>query len=125
MNVPARIADRLVPVPDTGCMLWEGSSDQKGYATIKWEGKTRRLNRVLFKLRTGRWPRRGWEMLHSCDTPACCAEGHVREGTRKKNAQERQERGRTRGLKQYRNSEHRRIYPIWTVRMPGHERRSA
>lgn len=100
--VPPRIADRLVPIPDTGCELWEGAVDQKGYGVVKWEGRRLRVNRVLYKLRTGRWPSKLHEMLHSCDTPSCCAEQrHVRPGTRKTNARQRQERGRTKGARTY------------------------
>lgn len=102
--IPARIVAKLVPEPNTGCMLWEGSTCKKGYAMVKWQGRRMRVNRVLYKLRTGRWPSRRYEMLHSCDTPSCCNERHVRPGTRATNARERQERGRTRGFNTYRRA---------------------
>lgn len=104
MNIPARILDKLIPCPMTGCLLWTGATTHKGHAVVKWEGKRMRVNRVLHKLRTGRWPAKNHEMLHSCDTPPCCEERHVRPGTRRTNARERQERGRTRGAQTYRRA---------------------
>lgn len=101
MHIPERFMLRLVPTRD-GCLVWKGAKDRKGYAVVKFEGRRCRLNRVLYKLRTGRWPRSDHEMLHNCDNPPCCAEGkHVFPGTRATNARQRQERGRTRGAKTY------------------------
>lgn len=86
-----------MPIPDTGCLLWEGAVNEKGYGVVWFEGRRRRVNRVLFKLRHGRWPRRDREILHSCDTPACGEDRHHREGTTRQNARDRQRKGRTRG----------------------------
>jgi len=94
--IPERIERRLVPCPPTDCVLWEGASDDAGYAIVWFEGNRRRVSRVLFKLRTGRWPRRDREMLHSCDTPNCCNERHHREGTRRQNERDKQAKGRGR-----------------------------
>jgi hypothetical protein len=101
VNIPARIEARLVPEPNTGCLIWEGGADRKGYGIVWFQGKKHRVNRVLHFLRTGRWPRRDFEMLHSCDTPRCGEERHLSPGTRRRNARERQERGRTRGIRAY------------------------
>jgi len=104
--IPDRILRRLIFEPNTGCLLWDGWCSEKGYALTKWQGKKTRVTRLLFKLLTGRWPRRDRELLHKCDTPACCnfscdAATHLREGTRRQNARERHQRGRTRGCVRY------------------------
>lgn len=96
--IPERIARRLVPEPNTGCLLWEGAVNEKGYGVVWFEGKRRKLPRVLFKLRKGRWPRRDREILHSCDTPPCCEERHHKEGTTRQNARDRHAKGRTKGV---------------------------
>jgi hypothetical protein len=95
--IPRRIADKLVPEPNTGCLLWEGATNEKGYGLVWFEGRKRRLIRVLFKIYRGRWPRSDREVLHRCDTPACGAEKCLREGTTRQNARDRQAKGRTRG----------------------------
>ena len=96
MPIPARIAANLLLVPATGCMLWLGADDGRGYGKAHFEGKSRRLTRVVFKLAHGRWPRRDRELLHSCDIPACCAHRHLSEGTRRQNERDKQSKGRGR-----------------------------
>lgn len=97
MSVPERILAQLIPCPITGCLLWWGAVDAKGYGVCWYKGKRRRVNRVLFKCRRGRWPRRDREVLHSCDTPQCGEDRHHTEGTRRQNARDRHAKGRTRG----------------------------
>lgn len=123
--IPPRIEAKLVAEPNTGCLLWWGAVDRKGYGVVWFRGKRRRLNRVLYYLAFKRWPRKDREMLHSCDTPACSdVGGHVRPGTRRQNARDRHRKGRTRGLRQFRGSTNLRIYPLWTITIPPHERRA-
>ena len=100
--LPERIRDRIVPCPVTGCWLWTGAISEKGYALVWWRGAKRRLHRVVFELVHGRPPRRDRELLHKCDTRPCCyitrdASTHLREGTTRQNARDRQNKGRTRG----------------------------
>jgi hypothetical protein len=102
MEIPVRILAKLVPIPDTGCHLWAGTTSDKGYGIVKWCGRKVRVTRLLYKLIHGRWPRHDRELLHRCDTPACCwltkdASTHLREGTRRQNARDRHAKGRTRG----------------------------
>lgn len=96
--IPSRISDRLVPCPMTGCYLWEGATNEKGYAVVWYGGKRRKLSRVLFKLTRGRWPRRDRQMLHTCDTPACGEPRHHREGTASQNMRDCYQKGRSRGF---------------------------
>lgn len=96
--IPARIADKLCPEPNTGCLLWWGATDAKGYGIVWWQGKRRRVHRVLHKLRTGRWPRKDRVVLHSCDTPPCADEHHTRRtGTNRQNERDKHAKGRARG----------------------------
>jgi hypothetical protein len=98
MTLPARIETRLIPEPNTGCLLWEGASDRKGYGVVWFEGHRRRVHRVVFQFVKGRKPRRDRELLHSCDTPACSEPMHLKEGTRRQNARDRHAKGRTKGV---------------------------
>lgn len=100
--LPDRIRDQIVPEPMTGCWLWMGATNERGYGVVWWKGKRRKVHRVVFELVHGRKPRRDRELLHRCDTRACCCitrDGatHLREGTTRQNARDRQKKGRTRG----------------------------
>ncbi len=97
MIIPARIAERLVRNPRTGCLLWQGAVNEKGYGVVWWRNHRRRVHRVMFELAHGRPPRKGLEVMHSCDNPACAEPSHLSEGTTTDNAQDRQRKGRTRG----------------------------
>jgi hypothetical protein len=96
-GLPQRIAKRLCPEPNTGCLLWEGPTNEKGYGVVWWEGRRTRVHNVVFQLTKGRRPRKDRERLHKCDTPACSEPSHIYEGTRRQNARDRQAKGRTRG----------------------------
>jgi len=102
-RIPARIRERIDFDSQRGCLIGTGWLTDDGYAICSWEGKKKvRVIRLLWKLLTGKWPRSDREMLHSCDNRACVHVGvHVKPGTRKRNAIERQERGRTRGFRTY------------------------
>lgn len=96
------LLSRTVRRHATGCLLWKGWTSEKGYALCRYQGRKKvRVIRLVHKLLTGRWPRRDREMLHSCDDTQCINPEHLKQGTRRKNAQERQARGRTRGARTY------------------------
>lgn len=95
--IPERIASKLIYEPNTGCLLWEGASDDAGYGIVWWKGNRRRVHRVMFELVRGRRPRKDRQLLHSCDTPGCSEDRHLREGTNRQNARDRHAKGRTKG----------------------------
>lgn len=98
--LPDRIRDNLVPCPLTGCWLWTGATNEKGYGVVWWRGKRRKLHRVVFELVHGHKPRRDRQLLHKCDTRPCCHMGegaHLREGTASENMTDCKNKGRLRG----------------------------
>jgi hypothetical protein len=97
MNIPPRIAARLVRDTRTGCLIWTGPTNEWGYGIVWWKGRRDRVHRVIFELAYGRPPRPGFETLHSCDNRLCAEYTHLSEGTKKDNAQDRHRKGRTRG----------------------------
>lgn len=90
------IQNNTIPEPNTGCLLWMGSVNNKGYGTMGGghtrirRGYVHRIHWILIK---GAIPA-GMHLLHSCDTPRCCALEHLRIGTAKENAQDSLARGR-------------------------------
>jgi len=82
-----------------------GYLDADGYGFINVAGKRQRAHRFAFFLLHGYWPSPC--CLHSCDTPACCNYYHLREGTRKDNAEDRCARDRSNRTCQPRGEAHR------------------
>lgn len=67
--------------PNTGCRLWLSGKFKSGYGNVWQNGKTRRAHIVAYELVFGNIPI-GFEVCHTCDTPACCNPGHLFLGTR-------------------------------------------
>lgn len=83
----------------TGCWLWTGALDDKGYARIN-RGKTPAGNansahatHVAWDLHVGT-PRGDSHVLHRCDTPACVAPHHLFLGTHQDNMEDMAAKGR-------------------------------
>jgi hypothetical protein len=88
MNV-ARILDRSVPEPNTGCWLWPGACDRSGRARTHGFVAARvvwaHVNRTLLP---------GECVLHRCDTPACINPSHLFVGTHAANVADKVAKGR-------------------------------
>ena len=82
----------------TGCWLWTGSKDRKGYGQIREAGpfgktKLRIATRVSMEL-TGMTLTKEMCVCHKCDTPACVNPEHMFIGTHKENTQDMMIKGR-------------------------------
>jgi hypothetical protein len=89
------IAKLSAPHPITGCLVWCGAVDRAGYGNVRWSGRCLKAHRAAFILVHGSIPE-GLDILHSCDTPSCCEVSHLRAGTDKENARDRDTRHRRR-----------------------------
>jgi hypothetical protein len=65
-----------VPMPDTGCWLWCGIWNHRGYGRIGVTGRTRKAHRLAYELAYGPIPKGLW-VLHYCDTPQCIFPEHL------------------------------------------------
>jgi len=86
---------RICPEPNTGCLLWTGELDKKGYGRLliaRNPSKHVAAHRLAFYLKHERWPKPC--ALHRCDTPACVNVDHLFEGTVLDNNQDRAVKGR-------------------------------
>lgn len=72
--------NRSIPVPESGCWLWEGCTDPQGYGQVRTRGKTCAAHREAYRAFNGDIPA-GLVVMHTCDTPRCINPGHLRLGT--------------------------------------------
>lgn len=80
-----RFALHTIPEPNSGCLLWDGNWDTKGYGQINVDGKQRAAHRVAWELENGPIPP-GMHVLHKCDVPCCVnARDHLWLGTHQDN----------------------------------------
>jgi len=78
---------------ETGCWIWTGTTDGRGYGMVSFRSKDRRAHRVSYELFKGPIPV-GLHILHRCDMPACVNPAHLRAGTVKENMADREARRR-------------------------------
>jgi hypothetical protein len=92
MTVPIeeRFAARVMPEPNSGCLLWLGTTTPKGYGLIARpypENYTRgpMYTHVLaYEIENGPVPD-GLEIDHKCTTPQCCNHEHLEAVTHAEN----------------------------------------
>ncbi len=80
------------PLPGTGCRLWAGCVDSNGYGTIKLNGRTVRVPRLVMLMSYGHSPDEydsvpaRLQTRHQCGDPLCIDPEHLLIGTAKQNA---------------------------------------
>ncbi len=88
----ARRVDAAHPT-DRGCHLFIGSKDSGGYGNLWAEGKYHLPHRLSWQLANGPIPE-GYDVCHTCDTPACCRLSHLFLGTAQQNTADMYAKGR-------------------------------
>lgn len=84
---------RCIPVTETGCWLWTGSTTTDGYGSLRFDGKWSMAHRLAYALEKGEIPV-GMLVCHKCDVPLCCNPDHLFAGTHKDNIQDCVRKGR-------------------------------
>jgi predicted XRE-type DNA-binding protein len=82
--------------PATGCWVWTGAVDSRGYGTVKLSGRQIAVHRLSAHFHLGMaLDSREW-VLHSCDNPPCFFPDHLFLGTAEANVQDMFAKGRSR-----------------------------
>lgn len=116
----ATLRDKLehyaMPVPESGCWLWTGTTNNKGYGRISvGGGRTQYAHRIAYIEFKGEIPD-GFEVCHKCDTPACCNPEHLFVGDHTTNMQDASRKGRMRNDGKHGHEHVRAILTIEQVR---------
>lgn len=78
--VRERFDEKVSPEPNTGCHLWTGSVDHRGYGWIRINRKSIKAHRWAFESQSGPIPA-GMFVCHRCYQPACVNVAHMFLGT--------------------------------------------
>lgn len=92
-DIQQRIFGKATPEPNSGCWIWAGTCNWKGYGTISIGGVQRKAHRASYEAFVGAIPD-GMLVCHKCDNPPCVNPDHLFVGTAKDNAQDRDAKGR-------------------------------
>lgn len=93
-SLEAKLAYYSAPGPGN-CRLWTGAQ-QKGYGSLKWEGRHAGAHRLAWQIEKGPIPD-GLLVCHNCpsgDNPLCINVDHLWLGTDATNAADRDRKGR-------------------------------
>jgi len=93
MQVPELFLDRIEPEPSTGCWLWSGYCNPKGYGLTSWRGRTHMAHRAVWEATVGPLPPAGtgrnvtgeMTMDHLCRQRCCVNPAHMRVVTHREN----------------------------------------
>lgn len=83
----------ISPEPNSGCWLWAGCVDRKGYGEFRFRGRSQFAHRVSFILHHGEIAK-GLCVLHRCDNPSCVNPEHLFLGSVADNNDDMRRKGR-------------------------------
>lgn len=88
-----KILDNYTPVTESGCWLWDGSTNNIGYGQARLLGKNMLVHRLAYMEKVGYMPW-GKVVCHKCDVPLCINPSHLFEATQKENLKDMIKKGR-------------------------------
>lgn len=82
--------------PDTGCLVWQGAKNARGYGVCRIRGITGLAHRFAFEAAGNALPGRPTLLRHTCDNRACVNPQHLLPGSPQDNSDDMRIRGRHR-----------------------------
>ena len=95
VSVLDRFKGKVIPEPNSGCWLWLGSTDGRGYGKMRVGDKLKRAHRIGYELFVGPIPQ-GMDACHTCDVTSCVNPDHLFLGTAADNMRDCVAKGRGR-----------------------------
>lgn len=92
-RLPDRFWDKVSPEPNSGCWLWSGSANDKGYGEFYFGERNEKAHRLSYEILVSAFPVE-WMICHRCDTPSCVNPAHLFPGTAKTNTADMVAKGR-------------------------------
>lgn len=89
----ARFEQKVQYCPTSGCWLWEGAANPKGYGMFRFSGGPSLAHRAAYRIFRNEIPPTAL-VLHRCDTPACVNPDHLFVGTAAQNTGDMINKGR-------------------------------
>ena len=89
----ARLEEKSMPEPNSGCIFYTGSLNRSGYGEIRHQRRTYLAHRAAWELERGPIPD-GFHVLHKCDVPCCINVQHLFLGTDADNMADKTKKGR-------------------------------
>lgn len=71
-----RFEAKAYPEPNSGCWLWTGAVNERGYGQIRINGKTVAAHRTSYQIYVGNIPN-GLQIDHLCKNPSCVNPQHL------------------------------------------------
>jgi HNH endonuclease len=97
MDLTERFMEKVFPVPEAGCWIWDAYTMKNGYGLGCLNGKRQLAHRVSYQLFKGPIPD-GQNVLHRCDVRSCVNPTHLFAGTLSDNTQDMIRKGRDRSI---------------------------
>lgn len=86
---------KSVPIPETGCRIWQGSKMNKGYGVLCIHNRHKTAHRLSYEAFKGPIPQ-GLMIRHSCHNRLCIEPEHLSVGTAYDNEHDKIRAGRNR-----------------------------
>ena len=89
-----RIMEKITPLTECGCWVYDGSVDKNGYARIKIGSRCALAHRTVWEELHGKLPSISVKVRHSCDIRCCVNPDHLSIGSQRDNVHDAINRGR-------------------------------